>query len=71
MQLSFSVLRRHAIMQGMLSDEVLHKLADSEAHVLDISRSAGLTYDGICRCLQVGQSDTVRGLTSCNTPFVW
>ena len=58
-------------MQGMLSDEVLQKLADSEAHVLDISRSAGLTYDGICRCLQVGQSDIARKLAACNTPFMW
>ena len=41
-------------MQEMLSDEVLQKLADSEAHVLDISRSPGLTHNGICKCLQVG-----------------
>ena len=43
-------------MQGMLSDEVLQKLVDSEAHVLDISRSPGLTHDSIHKCLQVGSA---------------
>ncbi len=39
--------------QGLVNDETVWKLSDSETDTLDISRSPDLTHDGIQRALQV------------------
>lgn len=55
-QVLIALLSRHLTrvsLQGLLNDDTLWKLSDSEADVLDISRSPDLTHEGILRGLQV------------------
>jgi len=47
------VMEPSLFLQGLVNDEILWKLSDSEADTLDISRCPHLTHDGIHKALQV------------------
>ncbi|CAL5223911.1 g6509 [Coccomyxa viridis] len=51
--------------KGLLNDDTLWKLSDSEADVLDISRSPDLTHEGILRGLQAMPHVRHLDLTDC------